>query len=208
MDGQPAELGQRTDPETQAICVDGKPIAADLEARVYIMLNKPQGYVTTVRDERGRQTVIDLLGDVGAGLWPVGRLDYLSQGLLLLTNDGEVTRRLTHPSFEVEKVYQVWVRGADISQQVKAMGGALVLDGVPIKPAKVQLLRTEPSGETVLEVRITEGRNRQVRRMCALCGLEVLKLMRVGEGVLTLGELKSGEWRYLTEAEITYLREI
>jgi 23S rRNA pseudouridine2605 synthase len=135
-------------------------------------------------------------------------LDYLSQGLLLLTNDGEVTRRLTHPSFEVETVYQVWVRGGDISKQAAALGGALLLDGVPIKPAKVQVLRTEADGAAVLEVRITEGRNRQVRRMCALCGLEVLQLMRVGEGALTLGELQSGAWRYLTEAEITYLREI
>jgi len=206
VDGLPAELGQRADPETQLICVDGQPITADLEERVYIMLNKPRGYVTTVRDERGRKTVMDLLGDVGAGLWSVGRLDYLSQGLLLLTNDGEVTWRLTHPSFEVEKIYHVWVRGADIPQQAEAMTGDLILDGVPINPAKVRLLCTEPSGENVLEVRITEGRNRQVRRMCALCGLEVLQLMRVGEGALTLGELKSGEWRYLTETEITYLR--
>jgi len=208
VDGHPAELGQRADPETQIICVDGKPIAADLEKRVYIMLNKPRGYVTTVRDERGRKTVMNLLGDAGAGLWPVGRLDYLSQGLLLLTNDGEVTQRLTHPSFEVEKVYQVWVRGEDIPRQTEQMAGELVLDGVPINPAKAQLLRTEPSGESVLEVRITEGRNRQVRRMCTLCGLEVLQLMRVGEGALTLGELKPEEWRHLTEAEITYLQGI
>ena len=208
VDGLPAALGQRADPETQIICVDGQPIAADLEQRVYIMLNKPRGYVTTVRDERGRKTVMDLLGDAGTGLWPVGRLDYLSQGLLLLTNDGEITRRLTHPSFEVEKVYHVWVRGRDIPRQAEAMAGTLVLDGTPINPAKVQILRQEPNRESVLEVRVTEGRNRQVRRMCALCDLEVLQLMRVGEGSLVLGDLKPGTWRHLTEAEITYLRGI
>ena len=208
VDGLPAELGQRADPSVQTICVDGQPIRTSLEERVYIMLNKPRGYVTTVRDERGRKTVMDLLGDVGAGLWPVGRLDYLSQGLLLLTNDGEVTRRLTHPSFEVEKVYHVWVRGQDIERQAEDMAGELLLDGVPIKPALVRILRTESSGERVLEVRITEGRNRQVRRMCAACDLEVLRLMRVGEGELVLGDLRAGDWRYLTEEEITYLRGI
>ena len=206
VDGVLAELGQRADAETQIICVDGQAISARLERRVYIMLNKPRGYVTTVRDERGRKTVLDLLGDIGHGLWPVGRLDYLSQGLLLLTNDGEVTRRLTHPSFEVEKVYHVWVRGEDVARQAEAMAGELMLDGVPIKRAGVQILRTEPSGVTVLEVRITEGRNRQVRRMCALCGLEVEQLMRVGEGALVLGDLKPGAWRHLTDGEVTYLQ--
>ena len=208
VDGQPAELGQRVDPSAQTICVDGQPIAASLDERVYIMLNKPRGYVTTVRDERGRKTVMDLLGDAGAGLWPVGRLDYLSQGLLLLTNDGEVTRRLTHPSFEVEKVYHVWVRGENIPRQAEAMAGEITLDGVRIKSALVRVLRVESSGESVLEVRVTEGRNRQVRRMCAACDLEVLRLVRVGEGELTLGDLKAGDWRYLTAEEITYLQGI
>ena len=208
VDGLPAELGQRADPSVQTICVDGQPIVATLDARVYVMLNKPRGYVTTVRDERGRKTVMDLLGDAGAGLWPVGRLDYLSQGLLLLTNDGEVTRRLTHPSFEVEKVYHVWVRGADIPRQAEAMAGDIFLDGVRIKPAQVRVLRIEPSGACVLEVRVTEGRNRQVRRMCAACDLEVLRLVRAREGELVLGDLKAGDWRYLTADEITYLRGI
>ena len=206
VDGVAAELGQRADAETQVICVDGRPISAALTQRVYIMLNKPRGYVTTVRDERGRKTVMDLLGEAGHGLWPVGRLDYLSQGLLLLTNDGEVTRRLTHPSFEVEKVYHVWVRGGDIAKQAEAMAGELVLDGTPIKQAGVQVLRRSSSGAAVLEVRITEGRNRQVRRMCALCGLEVEQLMRVGEGALVLGDLQPGEWRYLRSEEVAYLR--
>ena len=208
VDGIVAELGQQADPDVQEICVDGVAISASLEGRVYIMLNKPRGTVTTVRDDRGRKTVMDILGNAGHGLWPVGRLDYLSQGLLLLTNDGEVTQRMTHPSFEVEKIYQVWVRGADLAQAVVAMEALTEIDGAPIGRPQVQLLRTESSGVGVLEVRIREGRNRQVRKMCAAVGLKVEQLIRVGEGALTLGDLPPGQWRYLTEAEIAYLQGV
>ena len=208
VDGAPATLGQRADPSAQVICVDGLPIAAPLTERVYIMLNKPPGYMTTVRDDRGRKTVMDILGDIGVGLWPVGRLDYLSAGLLLLTNDGDVTRKLTHPSFEVEKVYQVWVRGADIPRCAEKMEGNLLIDGAAIKPARVRILHTDRPDTAVLEVRIREGKNRQVRKMCGLFDLQVEQLIRVGEGKLQLGGLQPGKWRYLTGEEIVYLQSL
>ena len=208
VDGAPAHLGQRADPDLQEICIDGKALPAMDEERVYIMLNKPLGYITTVRDDRGRKTVMDLLGANGAGLWPVGRLDINSQGLLLLTNDGAVTQRLTHPSFGIEKVYRVWVRGENLEEAVKGMEGPLEIDGEAIQRARVRLVSQTKPGVGVLTVRIYEGKNRQVRKMCALFDLKVDRLIRVGEGELRLGELKSGAWRHLTQPEVAYLRRI
>jgi len=207
VDGLPAELGQRADPSMQTICVDGRPVAADLGKRVYIMLNKPRGYVTTVKDDRGRRTVLDLLGEEGRGLWPVGRLDRDSQGLLLMTNDGEITRRLTHPSFQVEKVYRVYVRGEDVFGKARELEEPLVIDGEQLQPAKVRIVREMAEGG-VLEVRIREGKNRQVRRMCELFDLHVSRLVRVGEGKLQLGDMKTGTWRHLTAEEVDYLQSI
>ncbi|MCL2562741.1 MAG: rRNA pseudouridine synthase [Oscillospiraceae bacterium] len=214
VDGAPAELGQRADPVVQVICVDGQPVTASLSERVYIMLNKPRGYVSTVRDDRGRRTVLDLIGDGGKGLWPVGRLDRDSQGLLLMTDDGDVTRRLTHPSFEVEKVYRVYVRnnaelkgGGDLAEKAVRMEEPLTIDGELLRPAKVRLVREMAEGG-VLEVRIREGKNRQVRKMCALFDLHVTRLVRVGEGELQLGDLKTGTWRHLTAAEVAYLQGV
>jgi len=208
VDGVPAVLGQRADPFAQVICVDGKALSAPLEGRTYIMLNKPVGYLTTVRDDRGRKTVMELLGERSKGLWPVGRLDRNSEGLLLFTNDGEVTRRLTHPSYGVEKIYRVWVNGEDLEQSITQMGLPLVIDGRPIQRARVRLISTYDADGGILEVGIREGRNRQVRKMCDLCGLTVRRLMRVGEGQLQLGELKIGAWRELTPEEVAYLKEI
>ncbi|MCL2827798.1 MAG: rRNA pseudouridine synthase [Oscillospiraceae bacterium] len=208
VDGIPAVLGQRADPFAQVICVDGKALSAPLEERTYMMLNKPVGYLTTVRDDRGRKTVMELLGACAQGLWPVGRLDRNSEGLLLLTDDGEVTRRLTHPSYGVEKIYRVWVSGGDLEQSATEMGAPLVIDGRPIQRARVRLIRTYGADGGILEVGIREGRNRQVRKMCDLCGLTVRRLMRVGEGQLQLGDLKIGAWRPLTTEEIAYLKKI
>jgi len=204
----PAVLGQRADPFTQEICVDGKALSAPLEERTYIMLNKPVGYLTTVRDDRGRKTVMDLLGEWAQSLWPVGRLDRNSEGLLLLTDDGEVTRRLTHPSYGVEKVYRVWVSGEALDQSVTQMEAPLVIGGRPIQRARVRLISTYGAHGGVLEVGIREGRNRQVRKMCDLCGLTVHRLMRVEEGQLQLGDLKIGDWRPLKAEEVAYLKEI
>ena len=206
IDGEPAHLGQRADPATQDIRVDGRPLPAARAETVYIMLHKPVGYISTVRDDRGRKTVMDLLGAQGEGLWPVGRLDRDSQGLLLITNDGGVTQRLTHPSFGVEKVYRVWVRGEGLEDKAKEMEGPLEIDGQATIPAKVCLL-SQKRGGGILEVRLYEGKNRQVRKMCALFDLNVERLLRTEEGGLQLGDLKEGAWRPLKEEEVGILRE-
>ena len=208
VDGIPATLGTKADPSTQEICVHGKPITAQQDDFTYILLNKPKGYLSTVTDDRGRKTVMDLLGDVGRGLWPVGRLDLDSQGLLLLCNDGALTQKLTHPSFGVEKTYQVKVRGENIKQAVSGLAGELALDGEILNPAKVVLLSMQGADTALLEITINQGKNRQVRRMCALFDLKVLSLTRVREGNLQLGALNAGKWRHLSVEEVQYLQRI
>ncbi|MCL2368952.1 MAG: rRNA pseudouridine synthase [Oscillospiraceae bacterium] len=207
VDGVPAQLGDRADPSSQVVAVDGVPVLAAEGERMYIMLNKPRGYVTTVKDDRGRRTVMDLLGEDGKGLWPVGRLDRDSQGLLLMTNDGAVTQRLTHPSFEVEKTYHAFVRGEEVAEKAYEMTKPLVIEGVRLQPAQVRL-RRELSEGGVLEIQIKEGKNRQVRNMCAHFDLYVSRLVRVREGELQLGDLKTGNWRHLTPDEVAYLQGI
>lgn len=203
VNGAPAELGQRADPDRDDIRVDGRPLSPKAEL-VYLMLNKPRGYVTTLSDEKGRRTVADLTADCGARVWPVGRLDLDSEGLLLMTNDGDLTRRLLHPSGEVEKTYHVTVWGA-VAGAAERLSAIRDLEGEPIRPAGVALLRR--TGETAeLAVTIHEGKNRQIRRMCAACGLTVKRLRRVREHTLELGDLPVGTWRYLTAAEVAALR--
>lgn len=200
INGRPAAVGDKADPERDDIRVDGKPLRSP-QRRTYLLLNKPRGYVTTLSDEKGRKTVADLVKDCGARVWPVGRLDLDSEGLLVLTDDGALTQRLLHPSHEVEKEYLVWVRG-DIAAALPVLRGPMELDGVPLSPARV-----EPAGEGRLSVTIHEGRNRQVRRMCAQAGLQVTRLRRVREGALTLGGLKPGRWRPLTMEELALLEQ-
>lgn len=200
VNGQPAKVGDRADPERDEIRVDGRPLPP-LDRRTYVMLNKPRGYVTTLSDEKGRRTVAQLVEGCGARVWPVGRLDLDSEGLLILTDDGTLTQNLLHPSHEVEKEYHVWVEG-DVMTALPVLRGPLVLDGVPLHPARVEVI-----GPGQLSVIIHEGRNRQVRRMCAAAGLKVRRLCRVREGALTLGDLKAGCWRHLTEAELSQLLE-
>ena len=208
VDGIPATLGTKADPNAQEICVHGKPIAAQRDAFTYILLHKPKGYLSTVTDDRGRKTVMDLLGDTGLGLWPVGRLDLDSQGLLLLSNDGALTQKLTHPSFGVEKTYQVKVKGENIEQAVSGLAGEIELDGEILNPAKVQLLSMQNADVALIEITINQGKNRQVRRMCALFELTVLSLTRVREGNLQLGALGTGKWRHLSAEEVQYLQKI
>ncbi len=205
VNGIPASLGQRADPERDEIRVDGRRLASRA-APVYLMLNKPRGYVTTLSDEKGRRTVSDLVKDCGVRLYPVGRLDLNSEGLLLMTNDGELAQRMTHPSHEVSKTYHVLVLGA-VEGAAERLSALTELEGETIRPARVSVLRT--SGETAeLSVTIHEGKNRQVRRMCAACGLTVRRLRRVREHTLELGTLPSGTWRYLTEEEIRELKRL
>ena len=203
VNGEMAQLGQQADPETDDIRVDGVPLDREPEA-VYLMLNKPRGYVTTVSDEQGRKTVMDLLTGIHTRIYPVGRLDRDSEGLLLLTNDGALTQRLLHPSHEVSKEYHVTVSGP-VEHAAENLRRIRDVAGMAIRPAEVQMLRRE-GNRAELRIVIHEGRNRQIRRMCARCGLEVLRLQRVREHCLELGTLPLGQWRYLTAAEIAALK--
>ena len=195
VNGETAALGDRADLERDWVELDGRPLPSR-KGHTYIMLNKPRGYVTTLSDERGRRTVADLTSDCPARVWPVGRLDLDSEGLLLLTDDGGLTHRLTHPSHQVEKEYRVWVSG-DVDWALPVLSGP-VYDGGEVLTAD----RVERMGENVLAVVIHQGKNRQVRRMCAAAGLKVERLRRVREGDLSLGDLKPGKWRPLTAEEI------
>jgi 23S rRNA pseudouridine2605 synthase len=198
VNGCPAQLGQRVDPARDTVDVDGKTVTAEPE-KVYLMLNKPRGFVTTLSDEKGRRTVRELVADCGQRVYPVGRLDMDSEGLLLLTNDGEWTNRMTHPSHEVDKTYLVWVTGAS-ADAAEQLARPMELDGYRLRPAKVREVTRTPA-YALLEMTIHEGRNRQIRRMCEQCGMTVTRLRRISEGPLQLGNLETGKWRYLTEKE-------
>lgn len=202
VNGERAALGMSADAETDDIRVDGKALPR-AEAHIYLMLHKPRGYVTTLSDEQGRRTVAELVADAPARVYPVGRLDLDSEGLLLLTNDGEAAHALMHPSHTVDKVYHVTVSGAALEDAAEVIRQIADLDGERVRPAEVQVL-----GADLLAVTIHEGKNRQVRRLCARAGLTVHRLVRVSEGKLRLGELKRGTWRYLTQEEIAYIKSI
>ena len=202
VNGTVAPLGDKADVERDAVKVDGRLLGSQ-SRRVWLMLHKPRGYVTTLSDEKGRKTVGELVRDCGVRVWPVGRLDLNSEGLLLFTNDGEGTNRVLHPRREIEKEYHVTVTG-DVTVAIPILAGPLELDGQPLAPARVKLLR-QTSEEGELSVVIHEGKNRQVRRMCALAGLEVRRLIRVREGRLQLGSLPPGKWRALTSQEVEEL---
>lgn len=204
VNGERALLGQSADPERDAILVDGKPLPP-LKTRCYIMLNKPRGFVCTCSDERGRPTVADLVRDCGARVFPVGRLDYDSEGLLLMTDDGEWAHRIMHPAFAVNKTYQVKVRG-NLEHAAEKLASLREVEGEPISPAGVRLL-SKDAGSALLEITIHEGKNRQIRRMCISVGLHVAFLRRVSEHGLTLGSLPVGKWRYLRANEIRYFEK-
>lgn len=204
VNGEVASLGASADPDVDEICVDGAPITIG-EKKTYIMLNKPRGFVTTMSDELGRQTVRDLMASAGERLYPVGRLDLDSEGLIICTNDGELANRLMHPKYEMKKTYETLVSGADMGKAMPILRSALTIDGYTITPAEVQYLGME-GGKSLISVTISEGRNRQVRKMCEQASLKVHRLRRVREGELTLGELPVGQWRYLTENEIKMLK--
>ena len=197
VNGRPARLGD-TAAEGDEILLDGNPLPTAPPKR-YLMLHKPRGYVTTLSDEKGRKNVSDLVAGCGDRVYPVGRLDLDSEGLLLLTNDGAWAQHLLHPKHEVEKTYHVSVFGP-VAGAAARLAAVTDLEGEPIRPARVEVLRETP-GTAVLAVTIHEGKNRQVRRMCAQCGLTVKRLRRVREGALELGDLPPGKWRYLTQDE-------
>ena len=201
--GQVCRLGQSADPEKDIIRVDGKEISVGGEY-VYLMLHKPRGYVTTLSDEMGRDNAAQLVADCGKRVYPVGRLDMDSEGLLLFTNDGAFANRLMHPSHEIEKTYLVLVERY-APEKLELLKRPIVLDGYTIAPPKVQCLSVTGSTARLL-VTIHEGRNRQVRRMCAAAGMEVTRLRRIREGNVSLGKLPLGKWRYLSDRERDLLK--
>lgn len=201
--GVVAQIGD-TAGDADEITIDGQPLPAQGE-HIYLMLHKPRGYVTTLSDEKGRKNAAQLVADCGVRVYPVGRLDMDSEGLLLFTNDGAFANRLMHPSHEVKKTYRVQVRGYS-PENVRRLREPVELDGYRIRPPEVQVINETQDG-AVLEITIHEGRNRQVRRMCQMVGMYVKRLVRIREGSLALGDLKPGAWRYLTEAEIRALEK-
>ena len=204
VNGRTAVLGDSADPDMDVILVEGKPLPAQQQF-VYLMLNKPRGYVTTLSDEKGRKNTAQLVADCGVRVYPVGRLDMDSEGLLLFTNDGEFANRLMHPKHEVKKTYDVWVTGYSSGAEER-LKMPIELDGYLIKAPLVKLLSTE-NDKARLRVTIHEGRNRQVRRMCDAAGMQVTRLKRIREGNLSLGELPLGKWRYLTAYEVGQLEK-
>ena len=203
VNGVAAQLGDKADADTDVIAIDGTAIAF-AEPAVYLMLNKPRGYVTTLRDELGRATAAELVAGCGTRVFPVGRLDKDSEGLLLFTNDGALMQAMTHPSHQVDKTYEVTVTG-QLEGAEDRLSAVTELDGEPIVPAQVEIMERR-QGQALLRVTIHQGKNRQIRRMCAQVGLQVTRLRRVSEDALTLGRLKPGQWRYLTDAEVAALK--
>ncbi len=206
VNGRPCSLGDKADPMNDLVRVEGEEIAAERAEKRYIMLNKPRGYVTSMADEMGRKIASDLLTDVHERVYPVGRLDRNSEGLLIFTNDGEFANDIMHPSRHVSKTYRVTIDGmVNESQLSQLMSGVELDDGVKTLPCTVEVLSEAPD-RTVLRFVIKEGRNRQIRRMCSAVGLEVGRLRRTAVGGVKLGMLKPGEYRDLTKEELRSLR--
>ena len=207
VNGITAELGQKVTPGVDIVTWKGKKIVLPATpAKLTIMLNKPRGYLTTLSDDKGRHTVAELVADAGVRLYPVGRLDMDSDGLLILTNDGDLANKLSHPSHNVDKVYLAYVDGHVTAEQMNNMTQPIEIDGKMTSPARVRKAAYNQV-ETALEVTIHDGRNRQVRRLCERDGLHVRKLTRVAEGPLLLGDLEEGKWRKLSDKEIRKLKE-
>lgn len=196
-------LGSKADPDCETIAVDGQPILTG-GTRFYLILNKPVGYLSAKADPRGRPLVTDLVGPLGRQVHPVGRLDWDSEGLLLLTNDGDLTYQLTHPRFGVQRVYEIQVEGEVSAGVLSQIRRGVELEDGTARPEAVDLLRRQ--GATWLRLLLREGRYREVRRLCRAVGLRVLRLRRVGYGPLRLGRLETGKWRFLTARELRGLQ--
>lgn len=203
VNGKPAKLGDSALPGRDVIALDGERLTASGE-KYYLALHKPRGFVTTMSDERDRKCVAQLVEDLGERVYPVGRLDKDSEGLLLLTNDGEFANLVAHPRGHVAKTYRVTVRPSVTEEQLNRLAVGIELDGRMTAPAKVRVLEQQP-GRVVLEMVLTEGRNREIRRMCETLGLEVARLKRIAIGPVRLGMLPQGKHRELTKAEIAGL---
>ena len=206
VDGRVAGLGDQADPSVNHILIDGKPVNP-VEESLYLLLNKPIGVVTSLKDPEGRPVVSDLVKDVTVRLFPVGRLDINTSGLLIMTNDGALANQLAHPRHQVDKRYLVKVRGRLTDHSIQSLENGITLDDGPTAPAKVDKVRLA-GGHTWFEITIHEGRNRQVRRMCEALGHQVSRLVRIGYAFLTLGNLAPGEKRTLTADEVARLKQL
>lgn len=204
VNGHPAELGMKIDPKTDAVVYKGRRIRFEKREHTYIVLNKPRGYLSSTSDDRGRKCVTELVRDVDARLYPVGRLDLISEGILILTDDGELKNRLTHPRHHIPKVYRVKVAGKVSEEAYDILTSELVIDGYKIRPVEVALGESDESG-TVMRMTLYEGRNRQIRKMCEQAGLTVKRLSRLSIGNIKLDGLPVGKWRYLEKSEVDYL---
>ena len=204
VNGHVAELGMKINPRKDVVSYRGNRIVFEKHEYTYIMMNKPRGYLSSTSDDRGRKCVTDLLDGVNRRIYPVGRLDLISEGMLLLTDDGELKNRLTHPSHSLPKIYRVKVGGAVSEEQLERLSSPMIIDDYQIKPVTVAVSDTDTSG-TVLKMTLVEGRNRQIRKMCEQVGLVVKRLSRVSIGNLKLNNLPVGKWRYLTPEEVEYL---
>ena len=208
VNGETAEAGMRIVPGVDTVTYRGKPVQMPkFKKNIYIMLNKPRGYLTTMSDDRGRATVAELVADAGARVYPVGRLDMDSEGLLLLTNDGDLALKLTHPRHEIPKIYHVKVDGVVSKETLKQLNAPMEIDGYKLLPVKTELISIK-GDSSVLRMTLFEGRNRQIRKMCESVGLEVTRLTRIAIGKITLGDLAPGKWRYLTATQAEYLRGV
>lgn len=205
INGVTAKLGDKVDPENDTVVYNGKVIKPDGEKKRYIMINKPLGYVTTTSDEKGRETVLSLLDGLDTRVYPVGRLDMYSEGLLILTNDGELTNRLTHPKHNMPKVYSVIIKGEISPDALHKLNSPMEIDGYKLKPVKVRVVSLKNGNSSTLFT-LNEGRNRQIRKMCDACGLTIMRLTRISIGKLKLGELERGKFRDLTPTEVAYLK--
>ena len=204
--GQLAVIGQKIDPAAHEVTLDGVRVRPQA-GLVYIILNKPAGVVTTMADDRGRTCVADIVDIPGARVYPVGRLDMETEGLLILTNDGEAARALMHPSTDIAKVYHLTVRGAPTQEQMETLRAPITIDGKTTRGAHVAVMGAH-DGHTRLRVTISEGRNRQIRRMCEAAGLIAVKLRRVSVGEVNLGTLRPGEWRHMNHTQVQWVRSL
>ena len=205
VNGIPATLGTKINPDTDTVEYQGKRVGGAVR-KVYLMLNKPVGYVTTMSDEKGRPCVAELVENVGTRVYPIGRLDLESEGLLLFTNDGALANRLMHPKYHKPKIYHVKIRGEVDAEKISALGKPMNIDGYITKPAGISVVTRKPD-YTVLAMELFEGRNRQIRKMCEQLSLQILMLKRISIGEVKLGNLGLGEWRYLTKTQIESLKK-
>ncbi len=209
VNGEAVEVGRKINPKKDKVMYKGKTVIfrGNDEEKLYIMLNKPRGYVTTMKDEKGRKCLPELLSGVPGRVYPCGRLDMDSEGLVILTNDGQAAAALMHPAHEVEKIYHVKIKTDVTQDELKALNTPMEIDGYKLKPVKVTVM-SQKDGETLLKFILTEGRNRQIRKMCEKVGLRVARLRRISVGELNIGVLPVGKWKYMNHNEEEWMKSL